>query len=87
MRFVRVIHMGRAMGKTTKALQLLEAKGGGVFLTSSPQQAMALVKKLGLKKVTIISTEMALGSQLVIDDADSFEVTLTSTAPLELVEI
>ena len=87
MKFVRSIHMGRAMGKTTKALQLLEAKGGGVFVTSNPIEAVNAVKRLGLKKVTVLSVEMAIGSQIVIDDADAFEVTLTSTAPLELVDI
>lgn len=84
---VKVIRMGRAMGKTTKSLELLQAQGGGVFVTAYPGQAMAIVRKMGFDKVAIVSINDAIGTNLVIDDADIHEITLTTNTPLELREI
>lgn len=84
---IKVIKAARAAGKTTKALQLLQATGGGAFITSSPMQAMAIVRHMKLDKVKIISIDPGFAKGVVIDDADQLDLTITTTLPIELREI
>lgn len=81
---IRVIHMGRAAGKTTKALQLLAKHGGGIFVTTHPMQAMAVAQKMKLEGISIIPC--GPGTNIAIDDIDwsTGEIVVTSNKPVKL---
>ena len=84
MRKIKVIRMGRAAGKTTQSLLKLQEEGGGIFITRHPEQAKAIVRQHQLDSVSIFSS---LHRAVVIDDADEFDVVLTTNSPLKLDEI
>ena len=68
----RVISGGVASGKTTKAMQELEAQGGGIFITQNPEEAWALLRRYGFENVAIVPINK--GTTVVIDDADTVDV-------------
>lgn len=80
---IKVIHMGRSAGKTTKLLMKLAEAGGGIFLTRHPLQALAIAKQHRLEGITIFPVEPGLN--VGIDDEEDFgEVIVSVNEPLEL---
>ena len=80
---IKVIHMGRMAGKTTKLMMNLAEAGGGVFLTRHPLQALAIAKQHKLEGITIFPVESGLN--VGMDDIEDFgDVIVTVNEPIEL---
>lgn len=81
---IKVIHMGRAAGKTTELLRALHEAGGGVFITTNGMDAFNIAQKHKFEGITILKAE--IGTNVAVDDIDylSGEVIVASNKPVHL---
>lgn len=75
----RFITGGRASGKTTKALQELEAQGGGIFITQNPIEVRRIIRQHGLAGIQII--EITRHTHIAIDDSELVDVIEVRNGP------
>lgn len=81
---IKVVHMGRAAGKTTELLRALHEAGGGVFITSHATQAFKIAQQHKFDGITILKADPGLN--VAVDDIDFLagEVMVASNKPVHL---